>query len=184
MENAGEELAGNYLRWVLDCDFVEYNLNTKAVQGEIDVVGVNLGKKLVYVCEVATHLETGLQYTKNAQPDNVDRFLKKFEKDIKYANEFFRDYTKIFMLWSPIVKDTKEGSKHNQMRDLKEIQNNLNEKFQVNLELIINEKFMNCLQELRDVAREKTQAMPTTVMRFLQIDEKTKAHVKKITKEN
>jgi len=180
MENAGEELTGNYLRWVLNCDFVEYNLSTKAVQGEIDVVGINLGKKLVYICEVATHLETGLQYTKDAQPDNVERFMKKFDKDIKYANEFFEGYEKKFMLWSPIVKSSKEGSKHNQMRDLEQVQNTLNKKFGINLELIINEKFLDCIQELRNVARDKTQAMPTTVMRFLQIDEKTKAHVKKI----
>jgi hypothetical protein len=180
MENAGEELAGNYLRWVLKCDFVEYNLSTKVVQGEIDVVGINLEKNILYVCEVATHLETGLQYTKNAQPDNVDKFAKKFDKDIKYANEFFPDYKKIFMLWSPIVKSTKEGSKHNQMRDVEEIKNTINKKFNVNLELIINEKFLECIQELRNVAKETTQAMPTTIMRFLQIDEKTEKYVKKI----
>jgi len=180
MENAGEELAGNYLRWVMKCDFVEYNLSTKAVQGEIDVVGINLEKKLVYVCEVATHLETGLQYVKGGQPDNVERLIKKFDKDIKYANEFFKDYKKIFMLWSPIVKSTKEGSKHNQMRDVEEIKNTLNEKFNINLELIINGKFLECLQELRNVAKEKTQTIPTTIMRFLQIDEKTKEYVKKI----
>lgn len=180
MENAGEELVGNYLRWVLECDFVEYNLSTKEVQGEIDVVGINLEKNIVYVCEVATHLETGLQYVKNSQPDNVDRFLKKFDKDIKYAKEFFKGYEAIFMLWSPIVKSTKEGSKHNQMRDVEQIRDTLNEKFGINLELIINEKFMECLDNLRDVAQKKTQAMPTTIMRFLQIDTKTRAYVKKI----
>ena len=39
MENPGEHLVGQYLRTMKKCDFVEYNLRTIFVQGEIDVVG-------------------------------------------------------------------------------------------------------------------------------------------------
>jgi Holliday junction resolvase-like predicted endonuclease len=82
MENPGEELVGSYLREVCDCDFVEFNLRTRFTQGEIDVVGINTAIKTVYLCEVATHLETGLQYVKEKRPNNIERFVKKFQKDI------------------------------------------------------------------------------------------------------
>ena len=36
MENPGETLVGDYLRYVKGCDFVDYNVYTKHVQGEID----------------------------------------------------------------------------------------------------------------------------------------------------
>ena len=41
MEDPGEQLVGEYLRAVKNCDFIEYNLQTKFVQGEIDVVGID-----------------------------------------------------------------------------------------------------------------------------------------------
>ncbi len=111
MQNPGEEIVGEYLKYFLGCDFVEYNLYTPDVQGEIDVVGLNPKNKIVYICEVATHLVTGLQYVKERQPDNVDRFTKKFRKNIEYANKYFDGYEKHFMLWSPIVKNQGEGGK-------------------------------------------------------------------------
>ena len=76
----GEEIVGEYLKYFLGCDFIEYNLYTPDVQGEIDVVGINPKNKIVYICEVATHLVTGLQYVKDCQSDNVNRFTKSSEK--------------------------------------------------------------------------------------------------------
>ena len=38
MQNPGEEVTGEYLKIILGCDFVEYNLYTPDIQGEIDVV--------------------------------------------------------------------------------------------------------------------------------------------------
>jgi hypothetical protein len=73
MQNPGEEIVGEYLKAILNCDFVEYNLHTPDIQGEIDVVGINAENKIVYICEVATHLITGLQYVKNKRPDNIAR---------------------------------------------------------------------------------------------------------------
>ena len=60
MQNIGEELAGEYLKIVKGCDFVEYNLYTPDIQGEIDVVGIDVRSKKIYICEVAIHLITGL----------------------------------------------------------------------------------------------------------------------------
>ena len=175
MENTGEHLVGQYLRYIKKCDFVEYNLQTIFVQGEIDVVGINTAENRVYICEVATHLETGLQYTKNSNPDNINRFIDKFEKNIKYAKKNFKDYDCQFMLWSPIIKiPKKEGSKINQLSDIETIQTKIHKKHTIQIELVFNEKFLNCIAELREVAKNTTQAMTSPIMRFLQIEEKLK----------
>ena len=62
--NIGEEIAGTYLKIKRNCDFVEFNLYTTEVQEEIDVVGIDTKSRKVFICEVAIHLETGLQYVK------------------------------------------------------------------------------------------------------------------------
>ena len=180
MENPGEHLVGQYLRIVEKCDFVEYNLQTKFVQGEIDVVGINSAKKQIYICEVATHLETGLQYTKNNRPDNIERFKSKFIKNIEYANQNFQEYKCHYMLWSPIIKvPKKEDSKYNQEKDLQEIKAFLHDEFNVELELVYNEKYLDCINKLRDEAKKTTQEMSSPIMRFLQIEEKLKIYCEK-----
>ena len=181
MENPGEHLVGQYLRTEKNCDFVEYNLQTKFIQGEIDVVGIDSAKKQIYICEVATHLETGLQYVKNNKTDNVERFISKFTKNIEYAKRNFQEYKCHFMLWSPIVKiPKKEDSTNNQERDLQEIKAFLKKEFGVELELVYNQKYLNCIEELRKTAKQTTQEMSSPIMRFLQIEEKLKIHCGKI----
>jgi hypothetical protein len=58
--NIGEEICGEWLRHVKKCEFIQYNLKTPNVQGEIDVIGLNMKNRVVYACEVAIHLITGL----------------------------------------------------------------------------------------------------------------------------
>src|SRR5277367_6802764 len=113
--NIGEEICGEWLRHVKQCEFIQYNLKTPDVQGEIDVIGLNMKTRTVYACEVAIHLITGLQYVKDKQPDNVNRLTAKFRKDIDYISNAFPDYARVFMLWSPVVRNQKTGAKHNQM---------------------------------------------------------------------
>ena len=71
MARIGEELVADYLRFVTGCEFVSTNVSIHDVQGEIDVVGMHLKEKRLYVCEVATHLETGLLYVKGTTPDHA-----------------------------------------------------------------------------------------------------------------
>ena len=94
--NIGEEIVAVYLQNVKNCEFVQLNLYTD-VQGEIDVVGIDVNKKKVFACEVAIHLITGLQYTKDKQPNNVEKIVEKFSRDIDYSNKYFPDYEKHFM---------------------------------------------------------------------------------------
>ncbi len=180
MQNLGEEIVGEYLKVILGCDFVEYNLYTPDVQGEIDVVGINAKKNIVYVCEVATHLITGLQYVKNKQPDNVNRFISKFRKNIEYANKYFEDYEKHFMLWTPIVKNSREGAKNNQLRDLKDIQVQMKAEYDVEIEAVINHEYQHCLDKLRAYASKETKELKSPVLRMMQIEEKLSKHLKRL----
>ena len=92
--NTGEELVSSYLRYIRGCEFIQKNLYTVDTQGEIDVVGINLKEKSVYICEVAIHLITGLQYTKGTAPNNVQKLIQKLGRDIEYANAYFSAATK------------------------------------------------------------------------------------------
>ena len=180
IQNPGEEVVGEYLKIILECNFVEYNLYTPDIQGEIDVVGINAKEKILYICEVATHLITGLQYVKNKQPDNVDRFTKKFRKNIEYANEYFSEYEKHFMLWSPIVKNQGPRAKHNQLKDILEIQNVLKSEYDVTIEPVINQTYAECLAKLRSHAAKETKELKSPVLRLMQIEEKLSKHIKRL----
>ena len=180
--NIGEEIVAAYLQYIKGCEFIQQNLYTPDVQGEIDVVGIDLEAKELYVCEVAIHLVTGLQYVKDNQPNNINKLTEKFSKDIEYANEYFPDYSKHFMLWSPIVKVPGERAKFSQIADIEEITSNIQAKYDVTLECIINEKFEDCLAELRDFARKETKDLKSPVLRFMQVEEHLRKHVSKISK--
>jgi len=90
--NIGEEIVSAYLEYIKHCEFTQKNLNTPDVQGEIDVVGIDLEGKTIYLCEVAIHLTIGLQYVKNNKPNNIEKLVEKFSKDIEYAKKYFQDY--------------------------------------------------------------------------------------------
>ena len=178
--NLGEEITAAYLQYIKGCEFIQQNLYTPDVQGEIDVVGINLESRTIYVCEVALHLITGLRYNKNRQPNNVNKLTEKFSKDIEYANKFFTKYEKHFMLWTPIVKRARKGAKHDQMRDIEEIKVNLKERYGVVLECIINEKFSQCLSELREYARSETKELKSPVLRLMQVEEYLGKHIARL----
>jgi hypothetical protein len=178
--NIGEDICGEWLRHIKGCEFIQYNLKTPDVQGEIDVIGLNMKTRTVYACEVAIHLFTGLQYNKNSQPDNVRRLTAKFKKDVAYVRNNFKDYNHIFMLWSPIVRNQKAGSKHNQLAHVAKIAKNLESELQAKLELIINQKFQEALKSLREVARKTSKELDSSVMRYLQVEERLAAHLQSI----
>ena len=120
------------------------------------------------------------EYVKDRQPDNVARFTRKFRKNIQYANKYFEGYEKHFMLWSPIVKNQGSGAKNNQTRDIEEIQSNLRTEFGVELELIVNQAYLNCLLQLREYAAKETKELKSPMLRLMQIEEKLAKHVSKI----
>lgn len=183
MHNVGEEIVGEYLRLCRSCDFISYNVNTPDTQGEIDVVGINTREKKLFVCEVVIHLETGLQYVKGTRPDNVNRLVNKFSKDIEYAKKYFSDYELTVMLWSPIVKDSRETAKNNQAKDLHLIQDNIQSKFKVKIVNVCNELFAQYMSELREIAGSTTEECKSRVMRVFQIEKKLSRHLERVEKQ-
>jgi hypothetical protein len=180
--NLGEEIVAAYLQYIKGCEFIQQNLYTPDVQGEIDVVGIDLETKTIYVCEVAVHLVTGLQYVKDSQPNNVNKMTEKFSRDIEYTYKYFPNYSKHFMLWSPIVKVSGDKAKFSQMADIEKITVNIQAKYSLDLECIINQKFSDCLAELREYARSETKELKSPVLRFMQVEEYLKRHLGKISK--
>lgn len=176
MINVGEQLVASYLRYIRGCEFTQQNLYTIESQGEIDVVGINLVGKRVYVCEVAIHLTTGLQYVKDKRPNNIQKLTDKFLRDIAYANKYFGGYEKTFMLWSPVVKGT-GADQYNQLGHINVIGSNIKAETGVDIEFVVNERFSECLHELRSFAKSQTADLKCPVLRLLQIEEHLAAHL-------
>ena len=175
MEDPGEHLVGQYLKYIKGCDFVEYNLQTKSKQGEIDVVGINSSESKVYICEVVTHLTgVGLQYVKDKRLDNVGRLTSKFRKDIEYGITNFRDFERIYMLWTPLAKDTGTMAKSNPFKDIRKVKEKIKSNFGIDLIIFANEDYMTALSELRIFASKTSYEMKSPIMRYLQIEETVK----------
>ena len=179
MPNVGEQLVSSYLRYIRNCDFIQTNLYTIESQGEIDVVGLNLAERRVYVCEIAIHLTTGLQYVKDRRPNNVQKLTDKFSRDIEYVRNYLNQYEPHFMLWSPIVKNTKGKPEYNQIRHLNAIKENINARYGIELECIVNERFNQCLEELRRFAAAQTRELQCPLTRLMQIEEYLNKHIEK-----
>jgi len=184
MENLGERLVGDFLRYIKGCDFVDFNVYTTATQGEIDVVAINQAKKHAYVCEVVTHLTTGIQYVKNARPDSSDRLIKKFLKDIEYGASAFPDYTVDYMLWSPVVRRSNGKPEYDQFAHLNRVEQQVASKTGVELVLVINREYVRAIKKLRDFARRETKELKSPVMRFLQIEEWAQKNADRIEPED
>jgi hypothetical protein len=179
MENPGERLVGDYLRYVKRCDFVDFNVYTTATQGEIDVIGVALATKDAYICEVVTHLTTGIQYVKNARPDTAERLIKKFLKDIDYGHQAFGDYTVRYMLWSPVVRRSHGKLEYDQFAHLKRVEEEVKSKTGIDIVMVINNAYVDAIDALRAFAGRETKELKSPVMRFLQIDEWARKNVKR-----
>jgi hypothetical protein len=169
--NIGEELVAAYLQHLLGCEFIQQNLYTIETQGEIDVVGLNLKTKTVYICEVAIHLTTGLQYTFEKRPNNINKLTEKFSRDIEYTRKYLPEYKAHYMLWSPVVKARKGESEYDQVKHLAQVHANILAKYNETLELVINSEFAKRLQELREEARRTSANLKSPVMRMLQVEE-------------
>jgi hypothetical protein len=178
--NIGEEICGEWLRHVRTCGFVDYNVKLPTGGGEIDVVGIDLASRVVYACEVAVHLVTGLQYTRDNRPDNVDRLVAKFRKGVAWVRKGFPEYRHVFMLWSPVVRNQRSGSANNQLENVHEVSNILRAEFSVEVEPVINERFQRALDELREVARNDTKEHTSFVVRYLQVEEHLKRHLARL----
>ncbi|MBZ0285563.1 MAG: hypothetical protein K8L97_32835 [Anaerolineae bacterium] len=179
-KDIGEDLVGAWLRLIAECDFVQYNVPLRGKQGEIDIVGINLAQKTAYICEVATHTG-GLQYVKGSKPNNVDKITRKFQDDVAYARKYLADFQHRFMLWSPVViHPHSDTTKYNQFQDLIDIRRNLRDSHQADIEMVVNEIYLERVTQLQHKATKETAASEYPVFRLLQILHSLENHVKKL----
>jgi hypothetical protein len=154
---AGEHLIGAYLKMILGCQFIDYNVRTPGggQDGlrELDVVGFDFANKTAYLCEVTTHI-LGALYGSSAD-ETAKRIIKKHEFQRSYAKQYLTEFTTVrFQFWSPyapVGKITKA---------LKAVPS---------LELIMNETYTARVNELRTMARETSHDTGNPVFRTLQI---------------
>ena len=81
------------------------------------------------------------------------------------------------MLWSPIVKKSSEKALHNQYKDVQDVICRIKEDFGIEIEAIINEVFLEKLQELRDYSANESKDIKSAVMRLYQIEAKTQKYI-------
>jgi hypothetical protein len=159
----GEYIAGCYLKKVMGCDFVDYNVRSPGGGlkglGELDVVGLDFKINKAYICEVATHIR-GINYGGNQE--TVARILRKHERQQEYAREYLKCFPNVeFMFWSPVVPKgyiTTELTKT------------------PTLTLVINEEYKRCIDALKKLAVAETHDSGNIFFRYLQILESVGAN--------
>lgn len=173
------------MHYIVGCDFIKYDTpvkfewRSKKFRGEIDVIGLDSRNNTIYICEVATHTG-GLQYTKDNRPNNINKIIDKFERAIGYFEIKYKGiYKGEFQFWCPILRNSKAGSLHNQVKDIEEIKKTVRNKWQIELNVISDARYMQCIYQLRDVARREKGHIKTPVMRFMQIEENSARRLKR-----
>jgi len=138
------------------CDFVDYNVRAPGggFEGlsELDVIGLNMTKKSVHLCEVTTHIG-GVDYGGNQE--SVKRIKKKHNYQKLYAEKYLTNFNDIkFSFWSPYVP-------------IGYITENLQEID--TLELVINKEYGSRIEEMKKLAESKTNDTGNPFFRMLQI---------------
>ena len=82
------------------------------------------------------------------------------------------------MIWSPVIKYTKEGSKVDNFDDLRKIKEHFNSlRIPIDVQIVIGDDYIKVISKLRKIAATATEELKSPIMRFLQIEEKTKKNV-------
>lgn len=159
--DVGEYIVGAYLKIIKECTVVDYNVRFPGggLKGlnELDVIGLDFKRKAAYLCEVTTHIR-GVLYKDNKT--TVEKIRSKHDVQKEYAEAFLTDFpSKVYMFWSPVVP---KGF--------------ITEELQLinSLELMINQEYTRCIDELREKAKVMTNDAGNPFFRMLQILESLK----------
>jgi len=182
---AGELLVGSYLRLVEGCELVMYNQRSQEQgnQLEIDVIGVDStkqGKRVVYTCEVVSHID-GLHYSGTPKTNRweqygnkdyqhtLERLWRKFNSDKEYVTEMFDsdDYSFVFQFWSPVVRGNRDEMYL--LSGLYDMADEFEDETGAELELVINEEYTECINELCEKAGQTQKDYGELGFRILQI---------------
>lgn len=89
----GEYLVGAYLKLIIGCDFVDYNVRVQGggLEGlnELDVIGIQFEENTAHLCEVTTHLR-GMRYRSNQA--TVERVKEKYQRQKAYAKSHLSQF--------------------------------------------------------------------------------------------
>ena len=152
----GEYVVGAYLKLIKGCDFVDYNVRPKlgGIEGlaEMDVLGLDFGGSMAYLCEVTTHLD-GLLYGDN--DETLRKLASKFQRQRSFASSHLGTFRSThYMFWSPVVPKGRLTTALAEFTDV---------------ELVINAQYKKAVEDLRTLARNITRDEGNPFFRALQI---------------
>jgi Holliday junction resolvase-like predicted endonuclease len=155
----GESLVGAYMRHIEQCSIVLYNSYFADQQGEVDVVAVKPGapgeQRLVYLCEVTTHIG-------GMSAATVKRVPAKLRRLREFAELTFPDEEHRFQWWSPRVR---EGAVTRQFEQLVADWKDAGR----SLEFVINDAYTRRIRALVQDAGNNTSTTNEPAYRMLQI---------------
>lgn len=155
----GESLVGAYMRHIERCTIVLYNSFFADQQGEVDVVAVKARDpgqpRLVYLCEVTTHIGGMARPTVDKVPAKLQR-LREFA-DVTFPSEAHR-----FQWWSPYVSKGGTTARFEQLRADWTSEGR-------SLEFIVNDEYTRRIGQLVDHARKNSATTNEPGYRMLQI---------------
>ena len=159
----GEYIVGAYLKIIIGCDYVDYNVRPAERGlnglGELDVIGIKLekGKEEIFLCEVTTHLD-GMVYGANYQA-TIKKIEDKYKRQKNYRKKFIPGhFQEHYMLWSPVV-----------LPKLESLLNTNSKGSLYGLEFIINNKYFEIIEQLKKEAKNTTKDFGNPFFRTLQI---------------
>ena len=154
----GESLVGAYMRHVEGCSIVFYDSFFADQQGEVDVVAVKQEtgrQRVVYLCEVTTHI--GVMAT-----NTVKKVPAKLERLRVFAEQTFPEEEHRFQWWSPYVKSGAATATFDRLSSGWAAEGR-------SLEFVINESYTERIATLADVARRKSATTNEPAFRMLQM---------------
>ena len=81
------------------------------------------------------------------------------------------------MLWSPVVKLRAGNPIYNQMGHLASVAKAILESHSVDVTFVVNQKFQDCLHEMRSFAGRQSSELKCPIMRLFQVEEQLKKHL-------
>ena len=156
MIDIGEDLVGAYLREVIGCPVVQFNVRTGTAQGEIDVVGLKVqGAQIseVWLCEVSTHTG-GLGGYKGDAPGKISNKIASVKA---YADSTYPGVPRHIEVWSPKVTPGMSAKLLDIWQENPDVT------------LIANSDYANRVRELSKLARVATAYRDSPSFRLLQI---------------
>lgn len=158
MLDIGESLVGSYLRYIENCDFVHYETYDEG-QGELDVLGMRIPDKRVWLCEVAIHLD-GLEYGKGYEGSR-DKVQQKIDRAEVLAQRLFSEQQATYEFWTPRVPKGLAAM-------LTELEQSYTARG-LDVSMVMNERFTDRINVLRERAARNMKATAEPAYRLLQI---------------